>query len=139
MQTDFLDAHKRHWDDAEHLFNDSRWANADQLYGVSAECGLKRLMVAFGMSFDMTKDRPADKKDMVHANKTWPRYESYRSGHHQGAKFVLPTTNPFIDWDVSQRYAHRSNFDQTHVESHKQGADAVRKLITKAILEGLIP
>ncbi|MDE0002871.1 MAG: hypothetical protein OXQ29_09265 [Rhodospirillaceae bacterium] len=36
---DFLDAHRRHWCDAELLFNDSRWANADQMYGFSAECG----------------------------------------------------------------------------------------------------
>lgn len=138
MQTNFLDAHQRHWDDAELLFNGSRWANADQLYGLSAECGLKRLMVAFGMRFDMTKGLPADNKDKVHTNKTWPRYESYRSGHHQGAKLVLPTPNPFIDWTVSQRYAHQSNFDQARVEPHKLGADAVRKLVKKAMLEGLI-
>ena len=70
MHTDFLDAHKRHWADAEYLFNGSRWANADQLYGVSAECGLKRLMVAFGMDFNIIKGIPVEREDRVHANKT---------------------------------------------------------------------
>jgi hypothetical protein len=42
MNTDFLDAHERHHDDADHLHANARHANADHLYGVSAECGLKR-------------------------------------------------------------------------------------------------
>lgn len=49
---DFLDAHRRHWCDAELLFNDSRWANADQMYGFSAECGLKAVMKGLGMQVD---------------------------------------------------------------------------------------
>lgn len=138
MQTDFLDAHYRHWDDAEHLFDDSRWANADQLYGLSAECGLKRLMMAFGMNIDTTTGRPIDDKDRVHTNKAWPRYESYRSGHHHGARYSLPTIDPFINWDVSQRYANRSNFDQALAEAHRQGANAVRTLVNQAILEGIV-
>ena len=48
--TDFVDSHRRHWQDAELLFDQSRWANADQLYGFSAECGLKAVMKALGMS-----------------------------------------------------------------------------------------
>ena len=42
--TDFADAHRRHWEDAELLHDHGRWANADQLYGFSAECGLKAVM-----------------------------------------------------------------------------------------------
>jgi len=41
MSIDFLDPHDRHWEDGERLFGVSRWANADHLYGLSAECGLK--------------------------------------------------------------------------------------------------
>ncbi|WHF34964.1 hypothetical protein [Aeromonas salmonicida] len=47
MQADFLDAHARHWDDAESLLQAQRWANADHLYGMAAECGLKQLMRVF--------------------------------------------------------------------------------------------
>jgi hypothetical protein len=68
MTTDFLDAHKRHWEDAELLFTAARWANADHLYGLAAECGLKRLMCAFGMEIDSASGSPARKKDRVHAD-----------------------------------------------------------------------
>lgn len=47
MNTDYLDAHERHWDDAELLKATARHANADHLYGMSAECGLKCLMIKF--------------------------------------------------------------------------------------------
>ena len=39
---DFSDAHVRHWRDAELLYAARCWGNADQLYGFSAECGLRR-------------------------------------------------------------------------------------------------
>jgi len=35
---DFVAAHRRHWRDAELLFEHERIENADQLYGFSAEC-----------------------------------------------------------------------------------------------------
>lgn len=49
MPVDFRDAAERHWEDAEHLMNNDRLANADHLYGLSAECSLKAVMCALGM------------------------------------------------------------------------------------------
>lgn len=138
MQADFLDAHGRHWDDAERLFQDRRWANADHLFGMAAECGLKRLMLAFGMLYDTARDRPSQRADRQHANDIWARFESYRCGHHQGAGYALTTPNPFVDWDVAQRYAHQSNFGQARAQAHQAGANLVRNLIQKAKREGLI-
>lgn len=138
MQADFLDSHERHWDDAERLLQAQRWANADHLYGMAAECGLKRLMQAFGMPYDPARDRPASKQDRVHANGAWARFESYRSGYAQAANYVLPASDPFNNWDVSDRYAHQSNFDQALVHGHQAGAQAVRNLIAKAQREGLL-
>jgi hypothetical protein len=139
MQANYQDAHERHWGDAELLFRAQRWANADHLYGMAAECGLKRLMLVFGMPYDTTRDRPSHKADREHAKGIWARFESYRCGHHQGAGYVLPNaSNPFHDWDVSQRYAHQSNFDQARSESHQAGAQVVSGLVRKAQREGLI-
>ncbi|MDI6750470.1 MAG: SAM-dependent methyltransferase [Rhodocyclaceae bacterium] len=138
MQVDFLDAHERHWTDAELLFEARRWANADHLYGMAAECGLKRLMLAFGMPLNHAKDRPDKASDRQHADGIWARYESYRCGHHWGAGYVLPSENPFKNWEVSQRYANRSHFDQARVQEHQSGAHAVRTLVTKARKEGLL-
>lgn len=138
MQADFLDAHDRHWTDAELLFTGLRWANADHLYGVAAECGLKRLMLAFGMKFDATKDRPSDRDDRVHADGVWVRFESYRSGHPQGASYTLPSSSPFQDWKVDQRYAPQSNFDQVRAGNHRAAARTVGELISKAKRDGLL-
>jgi hypothetical protein len=138
MQADFLDAHERHWDDAERLFAAGRYANADHLYGMAAECGLKRLMVRFGMAVDPAKGSPAAYEDKSHANKIWSRFESYRSGKMEGSGYGLPTPNPFDKWDVSDRYAHQFNFNQAGVQLHQAGAAAICELIKKAQREGLL-
>jgi hypothetical protein len=138
MKADFLNAHQRHWDDAEWLFQSQRWANADHLYGVAAECGLKRLMLAFGMPYDHAMDRPDKREDREHANGIWTRFETYRSGHQKGAGYALPGPNPFLNWNVSDRYASQSNFNKALAQSHQIGAQAVCALIKRAKLEGRI-
>lgn len=138
MGADFLDAHGRHWDDAEYLFSAQRWANADHLYGMAAECGLKRLMLVFCMPFDTGKGRPDREADRKHADGIWDRYESYRAGHHRGACYGLPPGNPFDDWQTSQRYAPQNHFDRARVEPHRHGADLVRQLLKMASNEGLV-
>ena len=134
MRTDFYGAYRRHWDDAEYLYSNSRLANADQLYGYSAECGLKCLMVCFGMRLDpVTGDPP--QKDRKHINELWDHYETYRAGIGT-AEYMLPRTNPFNNWHISDRYAHESGFNKKYVDDHKAGVKMVRELINKAVLEG---
>lgn len=138
MLADFLDAHERHWDDAERLFSAGRYANADHLYGMAAECGLKRLMVRFGMAIDPVTGSPAVRDDRSHAKGIWARFECYRSGRVEGADYGLPIPNPFDNWDVSDRYAHQSNFSMADVQVHQAGAAAICDLIKKAQREGLL-
>lgn len=138
MQADFLDAHQRHWDDAERLLQAQRLANADHLYGMAAECGLKRLMQRFGMPIDAITGIPSQEHDRKHANSIWARFESYLNGKVEGVGYALPASNPFDDWDVSDRYAHQVNFDQNRVQSHQAGAQLVCDRIRKARREGLI-
>ncbi len=94
MQADFLDAHERHWYDADRLFSAGRYANADHLFGMAAECGLKRLMMKFGMMVS-TEGKPKERDDREHVDKIWARFESYRSGSVEGRDYGLPTPNPF--------------------------------------------
>ena len=137
MDTDFLDAHERHWKDAESLFRNSRWANADHLYGVAAECGLKKLMVVFGMK-TKPHGKPEDERDCAHANKVWARYDAYRSKCPFATAYGLPPKNLFHDWDVCQRYAKESHFDRACAERHQAGAALVRRLLSQAKKDGLI-
>jgi len=139
MDSDFLDAHRRHWEDAELLHDHARRAGADHLYGVSAECGLKSLMLAFGMPFNNSSDQPRLSDDRKHADGIWMRYESYRYRHFSGTRYSLPLAgNPFCDWAVSQRYASRAHFNETRVNSHRQATALVCKLVRKATWDGLI-
>lgn len=141
MKADFLDAHDRHWEDAKLLFNAERWANADHLYCLAAECGLKRLMIAFCMKTNVTTGSP-ERPDRVHvgasnAQDLWARYGAYCQ-RQWAVTYALPTQNPFNNWDVAQRYAHQNNFSQGFVEPHRQGAEVVYQLIQKAKIGGLI-
>ena len=139
MNADFLDSHLRHWEDAEMLSQatPARLANADHLYGFSAECGLKWLMIMFGMRPNPTTG-DLEKIDRKHINKIAQRYESYRSGHPLAAAYALPQSTPFDDWDVDQRYAHRNGFDPARVRRHREGAEIIRRLVTQAQMDGLI-
>lgn len=136
MRTDFFDAHERHWDDAERLFTDERWANADHLYGMSAECGLKKLMIAFGMIH--RAEHPASRDDRVHIDSLWDRYESYRSGQYAGAHYGLPDEFDFTSWRAEQRYSNQGCFDRELASSHREGALAVKDFIRRALMDGVI-
>ncbi len=96
---DFVDAHRRHWDDAELLLGNARWANADQMYGFSAECGLKAVMQAMGMPVDAA-GIPAERY-RKHVRELWPEFRSFAAGPG-GARYSsrLPEDNPFTDWFV---------------------------------------
>ena len=72
----FLDAHGRHWQDAELLFHAHRWANADQLYGFSAECDLKAVMEVLGMETDPA-GTPRAREHRRHVQHLWPKFLAF--------------------------------------------------------------
>ncbi|GEO82112.1 SAM-dependent methyltransferase [Pararhodospirillum oryzae] len=136
MDVDFLDAHSRHLKDAGILFEAGRWANADHLFGMAAECGLKRLMVAFGMAVKESGD-PEKYEDRKHADAVWVRYETYRAGYG-AAEYGFEGGNPFSNWRAEQRYASEAGFTPARVEGHKDAARRVHALVRKAQWEGLL-
>jgi hypothetical protein len=138
LPPDYLDAMERHWLDAEKLFhlNPPSLANADQLYGLSAECGLKALMRKWGMQLNHN-NVPVDSLDRKHADHIWVRYETYRQG--RSTTLALPTTNPFDDWSFHLRYSNRNYFQQTVVEGHMRGAALVKSLVGQAKHDGELP
>ena len=139
FSADFRDAMDRHWQDAELLYKKDRLANAEHLYGLSAECGLKALMKYLGMAM---KDNKPLKDDSKHINEgLWDRYESYREARG-AARFSLPWQDdnfPFEDWNINNRYANRAHFGEDRLKKHRSGAKAVRKLVANLEKEGLLP
>ena len=132
---DFVHAHRRHWKDAELLFDHQRWVNADQLYGLSAECGLKAVMQILGMPVDETGRPP--QKYSKHVQEIWPVFVTF-ARNRNGAQFLskLPTCAPFDDWSHHNRYAAHDRFHRENVEPHREAARGVIPVVQLATQSG---
>ena len=132
------DAHRRHWEDAELLLGHARWANADQLYGYSAECGLKLVMASIGMVVDHM-GVPAARRHRVHVQDLWPEFVAFASARREGARYValLRSDAGFADWSHHDRYAHREHFVRNDAERHRDAADEVRRIVELATEDGV--
>ena len=136
---DFSDAHGRYWEDAELLFGNSRWANADQMYGFSAECGLKAVMKSLGMPVDATTGAPTAREHLKHVQVLWPTFTVFLQGP-RGSRCLplLPGGAPFADWSHNDRYAHRGHFQEANVNPHRRAARAIRAMVQKLTQDGLL-
>ncbi|MCB8570272.1 hypothetical protein LJE06_04025 [Bilophila wadsworthia] len=135
MGVDFLNAHERHWDDAEILYTFEKWANADHLYGISAECGVKSLMCAFSIQTAPLNERLCS-RDKKHIDKLNSRYDAYRSGLY--ATQYQIDFSAFSNWDIGQRYVHESDITQENVQLHRVATVAIRETIKQARLNGVL-
>lgn len=124
----FAAAHRRHWKDAEFLFGDGRWPNADQLYGFSAECCLKAIMVGEKiMSVDET-GKP-EKKFRKHIDKLWQIFCD-RTRDLTGKAYLreLPSGDPFADWSTDDRYASGERFDENRVGRRQEATRQITNM-----------
>jgi hypothetical protein len=88
---------------------------------------------------DLSKDKPKDPEDIKHADQIWGRYNAYLQGRPAGPEYEIPDENPFDDWRITQRYAHRTRFDEIRASRHREGARVIRAVIRQAQLDGIIP
>ncbi len=135
MPLDFRDAAKRHWKDAEYLLEDERFANADHLFGMSAECALKAVMLSLGMQ--MVGNMP-EKTYAKHINLLWDLFGTFANSRN-GARYALQisgTPNPFSNWTVNQRYDSRTDFTPGVVEDHRTAARMAKQVLESAIING---
>jgi len=133
---DFSDAHVRHWRDAELLYGARCWGNADQLYGFSAECGLKAVMTANGMRVDGA-GAPRERRHKQHIQDLWGTFRSFVYGRPT-ATFLhhLPDSNPFAAWSHHNRYASSRHFDEPAVARHREAAKRVRRFCLRLMVSG---
>lgn len=135
---DFYDAAKRHFEDAEHLFLANKYANADQLFGLSAECALKAIMLTGGMPMKDSGSMPQNSNHRRHIDKLWDEFITFADGRliHKYAD-SLGNTNLFSSWDVSHRYENRSVISQEVATQHKAAADQVLQVFNTADIDGI--
>lgn len=137
MSTNYRDASDRHFEDAELLLAQTREANADHLFGLSAECSLKAIMLALGMA--VTIDGvPADRGHKVHMPELWAAFQSFARGR-LASRYLEPLDkgNPFTDWTIDQRYWSRSSITVSAPTEHKSGAEQCRLSLEKLLLDGV--
>lgn len=101
MTPDYRQAARRHLGDAEHLLAAGRAQNADQLFGLSAECSLKAVAVALGVRTQ--PDGSVDRPHRLHADKLWPAMHALLHERAAGRwSALLGTGEAFSDWSVDQ-------------------------------------
>ena len=139
MSADFRDASARHFEDAKLLLNqpEPREANADHLFGLSAECSLKAVMLALGMAVN-TDGAPADRGHKVHMPELWAAFQSFAEGR-LASRYLEPLdkANPFSDWAVDQRYWARAAITTQAPSRHMAAAAQCRRSLEKLLLDGV--
>jgi hypothetical protein len=136
MPVNFGEAAKRHWNDALLLQEVKRLANADQLYGLSAECALKEIMVHWGATVNPEGDF-ADKKNWKHMKELWDEFQMFAAGR-RGARGLSALakfgTNPFSDWQLGQRYLRDSDSPSENVViAHRKACAACHLALQRSL------
>jgi hypothetical protein len=123
MKETFAVAALRHWQDAILLQESHRLANADQLYGIAAECGLKSALAEAGAG---KGEAALEERYHKHIDKLWAQI-SVQGLQRRFPKLVaiLRAENPFADWSISQRYADGEGITAVIVAEHRKWASRV--------------
>ncbi len=139
MSTSFQDASDRHFEDAELLLAQTREANADHLFGLSAECSVKAVMLALGMAVN-ADGAPADRGHKVHMPELWAAFQSFAEGR-LASRYLEPLdkANPFSDWEVDQRYWARPVITASALSNHRTAAAQCRQSLEKLLFDGVTP
>ena len=143
---DFQAAARRHHGDAGFLLADSRWANADHLAGLAAECALKAIMQF--MPFRATPNARgvlvwghSSKELKQHIDKLWRELAQNVSGYAAPTFIGLlasPGPKPFANWHVEDRYSDGLAITQQETIEHLNAAGQVLAVLQQAAIDGYV-
>lgn len=138
MYVDFKDAATRHFRDAEYLFGDGRLENAGQPYGYCAECGVKALLVVFGLpqdpqSGDLIRKTPFRQ----HINGLLANLQTFIPSDRGFYSYMamLPGISEFQDWTTEYRYYAASAIPAKCLRWRVASAE-IRRMMDQAIVDG---
>lgn len=139
----YLEASRRHFKDAEILENESRYANASQLLGISAECGLKAAFCGFGLLPQTPDGEIPLKQYKIHIDKLITAV-SLMSTNMKSAQYQtsIPSIACITHWGVDQRYISDIEYStnlHAHFPSWKHSAEEIQRMLDTAIMNGDIP
>jgi hypothetical protein len=138
---DFQQAAKRHFYDAELLMNHSRQATAGQLYGFTAECGIKSLLVWKGYPTHPATGELLEKKRKFRAHiheliKNINMLYAFLDGRG-AAKYLamIPSIGNFSDWKTDHRYYADSALPPS-VSSWRKASREIMRMLDEVTLDG---
>jgi hypothetical protein len=144
-------AARRHLADAETLFSQGRMANAGQLYGFVAECGLKAMLLACGVAPDsdggIPWEHPAKPSKQHPLRQHMPSLTGRIAAHGQlipdgpqAAKYMatMPNLASFIDWSVDHRYWRDVALPLVSVAKWRSAAKEVSTMLDQAKQDGVL-
>ena len=116
LMQNYEQAAARHWQDAEQLLASKRLDNADQIFGLAAECALKVALVRSGTTVDH------DSGLREHIDVLWDRARVHVKGRSNAPlASLLKSSNPFHEWAVAQRYFATGHVQQAAIDRHRRG------------------
>ncbi len=144
-------AARRHMIDAENLFKANRLANAGQLYGFVAECGLKALLIASGIApgndGGIPMAHPAKPSKTHPLRSHMPKLSAGISIHGQlipdgqraqAYMATMPNISLYNDWSIDHRYWHDAALPLASVASWRIAAIEVGKMLDQAKQDGVL-
>lgn len=144
-------AARRHLADAETLFSQGRMANAGQLYGFVAECGLKALLLACGVVPDVDGGipgkHPAKPEKQHPLRQHMPSLTGRIAAHGQlipdgpqAANYMatMPNLGHFNDWSVDHRYWRETALPLASVINWRSAAQEVSTMLDQAKQDGVL-
>ena len=142
---------RRHFSDAETLFNQGRLANAGQLYGFVAECGLKAMLIACGVTpgadGGIPGEHPAKQGKSHPLRQHMPSLTGRITAHGQlipdgpqATKYmaIMPSLGHYSDWSVDHRYWRDAALPLTSVANWRSAAQEVSAMLDQAKQDGVL-
>ena len=137
----YLETCRRHYADAQLLEHEGRVPNAGHLYGVSAECGIKALLVSLGHPTDANGNMDKSAKLREHINVLYSltaQLQIYVSGRGGGRYLaMIPSLGHFADWQVDHRYYAAAAIPAS-LSNWESAAREVQEMIQQALLDGVV-
>ena len=143
----FHKAAKRHFLDANLLLSHKRLANAAQLYGFCAECGIKALLIWHGLpetdtgDIDTKNNNKKSDKFRKHVHELVAHIhlvENFLQGRN-GAKYLalISKINNFSNWHTEHRYYDETYLPTASFPRYQDAAQEIMKMFDQAVLDGV--
>jgi hypothetical protein len=140
-QDNFQVAAHRHFQDAEYLITGNRLANAGQLFGLAAECGIKAVLVE-GLGHQnpgvhLTEGRRNRASLLDQANLQWLDDLSNIQGRvSAGYLAYICNIGKFANWSVEQRYWNDVALPDS-LSDWQLAATEVMRMLQQAQMDGI--